>query len=244
MRDKKYKVLKLAEMANVTSVLLTAKGEPMLNFSSVKEIAQWFASYPLEIQTNGLWLNSVRDDRVIMDQLGMSNIDVIAFSIDHVSMFDMFKELFTTLRSHYGFILRATVNVSDLLNGANFRDILSQCKDHGIHQLMIRKLSVPDNVPETDPTAKWIYDHAPANLFNDMMRDMEAAVKTRGFPVRDLPFREDGHIITIYDLDGISVAASRYCIQESSVSTDIRSLIWLPDGHIYTSWGSRASILF
>lgn len=243
MTAKMPKVKKLAEMANVTSILLTGKGEPFLNFNIVREITHWFKEYPLEIQTNGIWLNFNKQDPLMQERLVKSGIDVIAFSLDRVAQFEEYAELFVILRN-LNFILRITLNVSNLLNGISFAHVLALCLEHGVHQLMIRKLSTPDNVPETDPTAQWIYTNAPANLFEAMIRELNAEAKTRGFPVRDLPFTEDGQVVTIYDIEGVSVAASRFCIQESNKSKDIRSLIWLPDGHIYTSWGSRASILF
>jgi hypothetical protein len=48
----------------------------------------------------------------------------------------------------------------------------------------------------------------------------------------------------VYDYDGIAVSYSDYCIQDYNDGDDIRSLIFQEDGHVYTSWNSKASILF
>jgi hypothetical protein len=59
-------------------------------------------------------------------------------------------------------------------------------------------------------------------------------------PLRVLP--ETG--IEVYDIMGMSVCFSDYCIQQENRMEDIRSLIFHQDGHVYTSWDSPASILF
>jgi hypothetical protein len=50
--------------------------------------------------------------------------------------------------------------------------------------------------------------------------------------------------VKVYDVGGISLAISDYCIQEQDSGSNLRSLVFQEDGHLYTSWGSRASILF
>jgi hypothetical protein len=50
--------------------------------------------------------------------------------------------------------------------------------------------------------------------------------------------------VRIYDLDGMSVSISDNCIQEASDENNLRSLIYGDDGHLYTSWDSRASKIF
>jgi len=59
-----------------------------------------------------------------------------------------------------------------------------------------------------------------------------------GFLIRELPN------LRIYDYKGLSVSSSDYCMQDESGADDIRSLIFMEDGHLYTNWNSKASILF
>jgi len=57
--------------------------------------------------------------------------------------------------------------------------------------------------------------------------------------VRSIPFGAK-----IYDINGISLTYFEYCIQESSSDSNIRSLIYREDGHLYTSWDKLGSIIF
>ena len=52
------------------------------------------------------------------------------------------------------------------------------------------------------------------------------------------------HKAQVWDINGVSVCFSDYCIQEANSSDDIRSLIFLEDGHIYTAWDKLSSKLF
>ena len=57
--------------------------------------------------------------------------------------------------------------------------------------------------------------------------------------IRKLPFGA-----TVFDINGVSFTYFDYCVQESSNDETIRSLIYQEDGHLYTSWNSKASIIF
>ena len=50
------KVVKIADTAGVTSILVTSKGETLMAMSEVQIIATKFSDWPLELQTNGLKL--------------------------------------------------------------------------------------------------------------------------------------------------------------------------------------------
>jgi hypothetical protein len=58
-------------------------------------------------------------------------------------------------------------------------------------------------------------------------------------PVRRLPFGA-----TIYDVEGISFTHFDYCVQDSNSDDEIRSLIYMEDGHMYTSWTYQSSKIF
>ena len=50
------KVIHVARAAEVTSVLFTGKGEPILAYRELIELAGLFNFWPLELQTNGIGL--------------------------------------------------------------------------------------------------------------------------------------------------------------------------------------------
>jgi hypothetical protein len=57
MRKNIPKVINMLNAVGVTSVLLTSKGEPFMKPETVYQFTLWFNEFPVEIQTNGLWLN-------------------------------------------------------------------------------------------------------------------------------------------------------------------------------------------
>ena len=88
-------------------------------------------------------------------------------------------------------------------------------------------------------TSNWIAKNAPDHLYNDLTELVRRQVKQEGRLIRSL---KNG--IQIWDIDDVAVATSDYCIQERDEGDNLRSLVYQEDGHLYTGWGSRASILF
>ena len=82
----------------------------------------------------------------------------------------------------------------------------------------------------------WIASNSNDEQYKKMMWE----VKEIGHHVvRKLPYGA-----VVYDIDGIAVTGFDYCVQDQNNNEDIRSLIFMEDGHVYTSWNSKASILF
>jgi hypothetical protein len=96
------------------------------------------------------------------------------------------------------------------------------------------------NTKEATKAAEWIASHVDPERYNRMYRDFISMVNKDRDLVRLLPYGSE-----VYDIDGISVSFSDYCIQENNNTKGIRSLIFLEDGHMYTSWDKvPASRLF
>lgn len=226
-----HKVIEFSKRAGVLSVLFTSKGEPLLHKSLafLCEIIDSFYDFPLEIQTNGLLLN---DETISI--LSNANLNVIAISIDDKYQLQELIPQIKNINSK-GIVTRLCVNISNELEGLNFKDLIDYCNSNNIRQLTLRKLTIPEECSST-PQAKWIQENAPESLYNNFIKQFE------GFPKRFIRKTVDN--TSIYDCKDISIIHSDYCIQESNTSDDIRSLIFAEDGHLYTSWNSPASILF
>jgi hypothetical protein len=97
---------------------------------------------------------------------------------------------------------------------------------------------IPNNVPKSKYTM-WIRDNTNPAQYDTMVDKMREELAKHGTFIRSTEFG-----MLIYDYMGISVTTSDYCIQDNSQNIDIRSLIYLDDGHLYTSWNSKASRLF
>jgi len=226
------KVKTLADNANITSVLLTGKGEPMMNVGMTGKLAHYFSDYPIELQTNGIKLLQSFNLDAPFDML--RHVDVIAFSFDRFYLFDDFKGLFHYL-DNMGKVIRVTMNVTNALDNIGLSEYIKKCKDTKVRQFSFRQIVAPNGTPEESPERQWIRGNTDPHHYDDLAKE----IGTTGREIRTLPF---GAVIK--DIDGVSVTYFDYCVQDNSSSDDIRSLIYQEDGHCYTSWGSRASILF
>jgi MoaA/NifB/PqqE/SkfB family radical SAM enzyme len=229
------KIRNVARAAEVTSILFTGKGEPILAWEELLALGREFAGWPLELQTNGIVLS--KDEGSMLESLYATGFDVIAVSMDGDEQFERYAPLFARI-SDTGMTLRITVNITNILTPRSFDDLLEYCREHAVHQLTIRKIVVPEN-PGDGKTARWIEEHGTPEVYDDLIQQGVASAKERGKLIRSL-----AHGVLVYDIDGVSFSFSDYCIQERNEGDNIRSLVFLEDGHLYTSWNSRASILF
>jgi hypothetical protein len=245
---------KVRSIADVSSVLFTGKGEPLLNWDELKFLMIEFKHLPIELQTNGLKLLELanarlRPPKTMLDTRLRGLIDcglnVMAISIDRMEDFNTLRPVFDTVLEH-GLILRIAVNISDMLitrpdagmyvSADVSERIVNASLEVGAHQLLLRRIAIPTGALESKYT-KWIDKHVPANMFdnisNALLRSLHVARPIRVYP----------HV-KVYDYRGLSISLSDYCIQDSHGEGDLRSLIFQEDGHVYTSWNSRASVLF
>ena len=229
------KVKTLARAAQVTNVLFTGKGEPCLNWECLLDYIDKFRDFPCELQTNGIILNN---DPNKVDILFLAGLDVVAISIDRLDQFPKYSMLFDRIQD-VGMTSRVTLNVTNMIpEVTTFQDVVAQCLIFGIDQLLLRNIVIPNNVPKSKYTM-WIRDNTNPAQYDTMVDEMREELAKHGTFIRSTEFG-----MLIYDYMGISVTTSDYCIQDNSQNIDIRSLIYLDDGHLYTSWNSKASRLF
>lgn len=234
------KVKTVARSAQVSSVLITAKGEPFLNLKACNAVGKNFSDYPLEIQTNGIkLLDNWKESGSV---LCSNYFDVIAFSIDSISQWEKLQDLMLCLSIDYNIVVRVTLNMTDILpKDFSFNDAYDYAFKSGVSQLSFRNIVIPDNPIETinsKETSEWIHNHCCEERYCkivDNFKEFNDYVNI----IRKLPFG-----VTVYDFKGISVTMFEECLQHNNNNEDIRSLIYQEDGHMYTSWNSSASILF
>ena len=233
MKKNTEKVLTMARLSQVSSVMLTGKGEPCLNFDEVLYYTAKFAEFPMEIQTNGIWL-SKNLSRIA--QLADQGMNVVALSVDDYKC-PIVKKLAKAVHDA-GRVFRVTFNVTNSNHVKSFRELFDSCKSKGVDQLTLRKIIAP-NFTEPTPQSKWIEENVDLKLYFQLIESLKGLCKSSGHHLRTLPYG-----VEVYDLEGVAVSYSNYCIQDNNNTEDIRSLIFQEDGHVYTAWNSRASILF
>lgn len=232
------KVRKIAEIAQVSSVLLTGKGEPCLNSDWIKKYCELFRDYPIELQTNGLKLLKEVDLLSILHDAGL---DVLALSLDKLEDFEKFVPLFAQARE-LDLVIRVTLNITKLIpEHVTTKKILGLCRAAHISQLSFRQITIPNYVKpqrgkKRKATIDWIHKNVSQDQYHNLVNQI-IAMEPR--VIRKLPYGA-----TVYDIGGIAITWFNYCIQDQHGVDDIRSLIFQEDGHLYTAWDSQASILF
>ncbi len=237
------KVRTVANNSGITSLLVTGKGEPFLNTDAIDLLLDVFGDYPFEIQTNGLQLLSwhKKAPNSFLDQSRLTGgINVFAVSLDRLKSLQTCRDMFHCL-DQAGAVVRVTMNASSWLKDTSFETLIDACLEAGVRQFSIRKLTIPHFVENSmredyKKTSQWINNHADGTEYHRLITEfMEGSYEK----LRELNFGA-----TIFDVRGVSFTHFDYCIQDSNTGEDIRSLIYQEDGHLYTSWNSRASIIF
>lgn len=233
------KARKMADTTGVTGVSITGKGEPTLNFDMVNFVCHEFRDYPIEIQTNGL---AMLKNPTLVDRLSLAGIDIFAISMDKPSDFELLKPVINRIKD-LNKTVRVTLNVTDMLPNPSvikFTDYIDYCKEYGIDQFSLRQITIA-NFTEINEVHNWIMEHT----YNHYYADLIDQFKTMKLSKKIVQFlRSLSYGAELYDVDGISFTYFDYCIQDSSNGDDIRSLIYMEDGHLYTSWNSLASRIF
>jgi hypothetical protein len=226
------KALEMARLASVSSVLITSKGEPLNSINKVQEVAKYFRTFPLEIQTNGLMSCACT-----VKSLYLHGFNTIAISIDKYKAIDVLADVYKEANT-YGVNIRLTIVLTDMWN-ADPNDFFKKIKEYGIKQITFRRATIPNNIinVEGQDIATWLMNNTRSDhkkFLDYFRRDFDSK-----HLVRELAFGS-----SVYDLGGISISIIDYCIQEHNNTEDIRSLIYHQDGHMYTSWDKQGSILF
>ncbi len=226
------KVKLIVKNTGVNTIMLSGKGEPLLNMDDLFLITQEFADYPMEIQTNGILL---RDGKIVA-QLYEFSISTVAISVDSLSQLEWLKPVLKNLKS-YEFNIRLTVNlVDEIMNNLSADYFLEYCKENYVNQISFREITIPVNYVSTASSLKtkeWVEKNVSANSFIRFMRTFNNLIKSKGIFVQKLAFGA-----SIYMVEGVSFTYFDYCIQDSNDGDDIRSFIYWDDGHMSTTWYS------
>lgn len=237
------KVKKIADVAGVTSVLITGKGEPLVNMKDTAKLLADFSEYPTELQTNGKKLLDPEIGENILGTLKLNKLNILAVSIDApFAQLPRFKKVFKRAQE-MGMLVRVCINVLSDLNYASFNRLWNEILEtEHIDQFLLRNITLPSNIGEdaSEYNKQWIELHGGDKVYPKFRNALIKKAEKEGTFLR----ADTIWGMKFFEVDGISVTWSDYCIQEKNRTDDIRSLIYLPDGHLYTSWNNKASKLF
>lgn len=246
MMNNVLKVKKYIELAQINNIIFTSKGEPFYSNDSMNQmykLMQYFKEYPMEIQTNGLYLKeNLLPSNYLKKGFLTCGINTFAISIDDFNDIHTYKEMICNNKE---FIWRATVNLCNENVYKNFDKTFEELNKAGFNQISFREITIPHfgivDTEESLYTSNWIEENIQkdSRIIKEFIENFHHKMIYEGKHIRSLPYGAN-----LYDIKGISCTYFKYCIQDTSKDDDIRSLIFMEDGHLYTSWNSKASIIF
>lgn len=242
------RALSFAKYHNVDTVLITGSGEPTLHREAIFSILRQCNELHIpitELQTNGALLASDPEYLADLKAHGLNTISVSVASVDPQVSAELmgiqcdYLELAQAI-AHQGMLCRISLNLIDRDREVLLKDLLSvadKMRDCGVHQWTLRELGIPEQPQDSDEAEqkiRWVRDHA---LSRETVREVLRRIEEDGTLLRRLSYGA-----AVYDYRGLSVCIAS-CMTEQSDPDEIRSLILMPDGHVYHSWNYRGSIL-
>lgn len=134
--------------------------------------------------------------------------------------------------------LRLCLNMNDdiLLHHSFTPDSVTQlCSELGADQITFRALWSPDADTEQ---GRWINRHVTAETF-DFIAALKEDVRSRGKYLDTLEYGADR-----YDYEGFSVVVDEDSMSQMENKDAVKYLILRPNGHLYSKWDSKASLIF
>ena len=113
--------------------------------------------------------------------------------------------------------------------------IISLCGGLGADQITFRALWAPD---EATDQGRWIAGHVTDTTL-DFIKALKQDIRSKGKYLDTLEYGADR-----YDYHGFSVVVDEDCMAQEENKNAVKYLILRPNGHLYSKWDSKASLIF
>ncbi|MCK6489957.1 MAG: radical SAM protein [Planctomycetes bacterium] len=242
----------LAQQAGVSTAMLTGKGEPTLFPDQVTAYLQALEPFRfpfIELQTNGIPIADGDIDDGLLRRwydLGLSTVIVSVVDTEAESnrlVYLPHRERYIDLpalvaRLHaIGFSVRlGGIALRDRLDHpAALQRLLAFGREHRVEQLTLRPVTTPDPATVQDQEVfAWTRAHA---VPDERWQALAAWVREHGRLLMHLV-----HGAAVFDLDGQNLCLSN-CLTVRPDGSDLRQLIFFPDGHLRYDWQYEGAIL-
>lgn len=246
------KACRLAQISNVTTAMITSKGEPTLFPEQITKYlrAMHRFDFPIiELQTNGIpmaqkW-TMYEPHLKEWHTLGLSTI---AISIVHWDL-EKNREIYVPYAKEYinlpnlisilhslGYSVRLTCT---MLGGyidspERLEGLIAFAREHKVEQLSVRPVNKPTKVNRDQGTYDWSVKHT---LSKEQINKITEFFMVRGTLLMTLM-----HGAVVYDVDGQNVCLTD-CLTRDPSTDDLRQLIFFPDGHMRYDWEYEGAII-
>lgn len=241
------KRMKYGANTGCQTVMLTGTSEPTQN---KQFLTQWAMLHKLigspftniEMQCTGLFLENRNYLRFLRNFVGVNTIALSVNSLDddennkilghENGLLFIHLNLLCKLIKEYDFNIRLCYNLNDTFNDCAIEEVFDHAKSLNANQVTFGKLYASDDDTEQ---GKWINEH---NVSIEFRHDL-------------YKFLEENPIIgnTIYgnnirNVDDISVIYDEDCMGKDPTNNALKYLILRPNCKLYSSWDSKASLVF
>jgi len=245
------KRLEYARDNGCNTCMLTGNNEPQQNkeylrvFSEINNsISAPFRN--IEMQTSGAFI-----DEEMLDFLKYSvGLTTIAISVACLDDDELNRDTIQTKDSGLNLKwlckaakdrninLRICLNMNDnILEHHDFtpESVIKLCGELEADQITFRALWSPDN---TTDQGKWIEDHVTSKTYG-FIDSLKADIKAKGKYLETLEYGADR-----YDYYDFSVVIDEDSMSQEDKKEAVKYLILRPNGHLYSKWDSKASLIF
>ena len=245
------KRLAYARENGCNTCMLTGNNEPQQNKEFLRVFSEVNKTLPapflnIEMQTSGAFIDAPFLD-FFKHSVGVTTIALsVACLDDDGANRDMIQTKDTTLNlkalcreiRKRNINLRICLNMNDdiLVHHAFTPDsVITLCEELGADQITFRALWSPDTATEQ---GQWIAEHVTAKTL-DFIDALKNDIRAKGKYLDTLEYGADR-----YDYFGFSVVVDEDSMSQEQNKTAVKYLILRPNGHLYSKWDSKASLIF
>lgn len=254
--SKLYDALIYARAGGAQSAIVTSKGETLLTswefIGNILNLCRQTGYGHRDLHTNAslIALNKEKFYSSIINIEGrLTNITITAASLDPDVNYELMgvrydtAQLFRFLSEECGLVIRLSciLNKKAVKDKKSLLEYAAQAKSLGVRQIVFRELWIPEVVNQNQQgidIMKWSLENkVDMSIAMDILKDLSAEGKAH--PIFTLPCGQ-----VVYDLDGLNTVCAT-CTENfwESDKGSIKSVVFLPDNHLYSSWEFTGSII-
>ena len=246
-----HKAALLASRSDTQTVMITGKGEPTIFPDQITDYLEALQKYEfpfIELQTNGILLQQ-REAQYLpflerWHDLGLTTISV---SVVHYEA-EANRKIYLPSASSYidlpglinllhenDYTVRLSVTLCSgyIDSPYNLESMIAFSKDHAVEQLAIRPVTKIHESSDSE-VHKWITTH---EISVERLHEIGNWVRERGTHLFTYP-----HGAELFDIHGQNICITN-CLTKSIGSSEVRQLIFFPNGTLSFDWEYSGAIL-
>lgn len=252
-----YDALLYAKSGGAQTAIITSKGETLISdwkfIGEILNICGETGFGQRDLHTNGFLINKHREEffSSLIDIKGrLTNITITVASLNPEINEELmggkydFKETMNFLSNECSLSVRLScvMNKQAVCDIHSMKDYIKKARDYGVHSIVFRELWIPNPSNNDENAAKitnWSRDNKIGlNISVSALKKMTD--EGHAHPIFTLPW---GQIV--YDVEGINITSAT-CTENfwEAEKGSIKSVVFLPDNHLYSSWEYKGSIIF